>query len=334
MHNRYLFVIIFLIAGAALNGCSKKGDHPVPVITTPIVTTLAGSGTYGSANGVGAAATFAYPDAICTDAAGNIYVGDGGDYLIRKITPAGNVTTAGIVGNSGGGQVSGLAGLTIDPSGNFYFTFELASVLYKLAPGGQPVLVAGSQIGDVDGPGATAKFANLIDVVSDSQGNIFGADFANYKIRKITPSGIVSTVPGTGIINTPGSSSSIFLSVQSLALDKKGNFYVTDPTRSSVTELTAAGQVKYLASMNYPAGIAVDGSGNVYVSDMSIHVIKKIATDGTISIIAGTGTRGYKDGTGEQAQFALPQALALDPTGKILYVADAGNSVIRKIVLP
>jgi streptogramin lyase len=262
-------------------------------------------------------------------------VGDGGDYLIRKVTPNGEVSTVAKIDTTaytiGGPEVWGL---TLDLLGTFYYTRTLGSVLYKVSPDGKPIVVAGSQLGDEDGPGGQAKFSNLIGLVSDIQGNIYGADYENYKIRKITPSGIVSTVPGTGVYTAPGISSTNFLSLQSIALDKNGNFYVTDPNQSAVIKLSSSGEAKHLASMRYPAGIVVDAVGNVYVSDMSDHIINKISTDGTITLIAGTGKRGYKDGMGAEAAFNTPQALVLDPTGKILYVADAANGAIRKIVLP
>ncbi|HEY4323619.1 MAG TPA: hypothetical protein VGN20_06525 [Mucilaginibacter sp.] len=340
MYTRTLTPALFICIAVGLTACSKKQITPTPPIkkeSDAIVTTLAGNGTYGSSNGTGAAATFAYPDAICTDALGNIYVGDGGDYLIRKVTPGGTVTTVpnGEVVKGQGGLVAGIGGLTVDPSGTFYYTFELGSALFKLSPGGTSTLVAGAGLGDVDGPGDIARFSNLIGLTCDAQGNVYGCDFENFKVRKITPSGDVSTVLGTGAYVAPGIDTTGFLSLQSIALGKDGNFYVTDPDMYRVTKLLPSGRTVFMAGMSYPAGIAVDASGNVYVSDMLDHVINRISQDGTVTLIAGTkGKRGYKDGIGKEAQFALPQSLALDPTGKILYVADAGNSVIRKIVLP
>ncbi len=335
--NRYSYSIppFILVIIISLISCSKTNDKPAPepVKNDAIVTTLAGSGKYGMANGKGQDATFGYPDAICTDAAGNIYVGSGGDTAIRKITPDGVVS--GVPNKTPGNQMGGIWGLTITPSGIFYFTFTLGHVLYKLPPGGGLTFVAGSDLGDQDGLGNAAKFSDLIGLASDASGNVYGADFENFKIRKITPTGLVSTVPGTGVYTAPGISSSNFLSLQSIAVDKIGNFYVTDPNQYAVIKLDPAGKAKRLASlMKYPAGIAIDNSGNVYVSDMTDHIINKIATDGTITLIAGTGKRGYKDGKGNEASFNLPQSLALDPSGKILYVADAGNNMIRKIILP
>ena len=340
MYTRTLIAALLICIAVGLTACSKKQVTPTPPTekeSDAIVTTLAGSGTYGSSNGPGSVATFAYPDAICTDAVGNIYVGDGGDYLIRKVTPNGTVTTVpnGEVVTGQGGLVEGIGGLTIDPSGTFYYTFELGSTLFKLSPGGNPTLVAGGGLGDVDGPGNIARFSNLEGLACDAQGNVYGCDFENFNVRKITPSGIVSTVLGTGAYTAPGIDTTGFLSLQSIALGKDGNFYITDPDLFRVTKLLPSGRTVFMASMRDPAGIAVDASGNVYVSDMSDHIINRISQDGTVTLIAGTkGTRGYKDGIGKKAQFALPQSLALDPTGKILYVADAGNSVIRKIVLP
>jgi streptogramin lyase len=171
-----------------------------------VVSTFAGmAGTTGSADGTGSDARFANPRGIAIDEAGNLYVTDTGNYLIRKIMPAGVVTTlAGSPGNSGAvngigaaAQFAGPTGIVTDAAGNAYVCDSSNSMIRKVTPAGVVTTFAGTgAVGYADGPGAMAQFAAPQGISIDSVGNLYVSDYLNATIRKITLAGMVSTVVG------------------------------------------------------------------------------------------------------------------------------------------
>lgn len=271
------------------------------VSTSGVVSVLAGSGATGSTDATGASATFTVPDGIAVDNAGNVYVADSGSYKIRKITPAGVVST--------------LAG-----SGTYGFA---------------------------DGPGASAQFSFVRSLVVDSSGNVYVVDSSNYRIRKITPSGVVSTLAGSSTSGTNDGTGSAaqFSFPYGLAIDSSGNLYVGDSGNNRIRKVTQAGVVTTIAGstsgyadgvgaaakFNYPMGVAVDSTGTVYVADSNNNRIRTVATDGTVTTFAGNGTAGIVDGPGTTAQFNTPKGIALDSSFQV-YTTDYNGSRVRKIV--
>ena len=204
---------------------------------------------------------------------------------------------------------------------------------------------AGSSGGFVDGIGASAKFSLPQGVAVDSQGNLYVADFYNHKIRKVTPSGMVTTLAGGSQGFADGTNTAAKFSFPSgITIDEQDNIYVSDGGNHKIRQITLSGVVGTLAGstkgfgdgtgasakFNSPSGIAVDSRGNLYVVDSENNKIRKIATDGTVSTFAGS-TSGDADGTGASAQFDLPQGITIDSKGN-LYVADTYNHKIRKIL--
>jgi len=326
-----------------------------------VVSTLAGSpGAYGSADGGGKAASFDFPTGVGTDVAGNIYVADTYNSTIRKITPAGGVSTlAGapeVAGSANGvGAAAGFLqpeGVATDSAGNVYVSDTWNDMIRKITPEGVVSTLAGSPRydGSSDGSGAAAKFFNPIGIAVDSAGNVYVADTVNSTIRKITPAGAVSTLAGsagvTGSADGSGAAAR-FNSPQGLAIDSAGNLYVADTDNSTIRVVTPAGVVSTLAgtakafgsadgigaaaSFTYPAGVATDSVGNLYVSDLGNSTIRKITLAGAVSTLAGSpGAAGSADGTGATARFVAPFGMATDNAGNI-YVADNGAGTIRKI---
>jgi sugar lactone lactonase YvrE len=267
-----------------------------------VVTTLAGSGIAGSIDASGSAASFSYPRGVCCDAAGNVYVADGGNHKIRKITPAGVVTTFAGSGSIGSIDGTGTAssfyapiGICSDALGNIYVADGANSNIRKITPSGVVTTFAGSSgmLGSADGNGSAASFRGPIGICSDSKGNIYVADFGNYKIRKITPGGNVTTLAGSG---TSGSA---------------------DGTGAS-------------ASFKNTHAVCSDTSGHIYVADYQDNKIRKITPGGVVTTFAGTGIEGSKDTIWSSASFSYPSGVTSDVVGNI-YVADAGNLKIRKI---
>ena len=196
--------------------------------------------------------------------------------------------------------------------------------------------LAGSTQGYTDGTGTSAKFYNPTGVAVDGAGNVYVADLSNHRIRKITTSGVVSTLAGSGTSGyTDGTGTSAqFNSPTGVAVDGAGNVYVADQGNHRIRKITTSGVVSTLAGSTSgytdgtgtsakfynPSGVAVDGAGNVYVADQSNHRIRKITASGVVSTLAGS-TYGYTDGTGTSAKFAYPFGVAVDGAGNV-YVAD------------
>jgi sugar lactone lactonase YvrE len=325
-----------------------------------VVSTLAGTaGMYGATDGVGAAARFNFPTAVKVDSTGNLYVTDGFNYTIRKVTPAGVVSTlagrAPVTGSADGPGMAALfnrpAGMVGDSAGNVYVADSSNYTIRKINPAGVVSTLAGmaGASGFTDGAGTAALFDNPAGMASDSAGNVYVADNNNSTIRKITPAGVVSTLAGTAGVqgSTDGVGvSATFAYPNGIASDSAGNVYVTDSNNCAIRKITPAGVVTTLAgsgtagaadgvgtaaSFRYPNGIVVDSTGNVFVADTTNHTIRKITPAGVVSTLAGmAGMSGSADGTGAAARFQSPYGLTADSAGN-LYAADSGNSTIRKI---
>lgn len=336
-------------------------NHTIRKITGTGVATLAGTpGQRGSRDGTGTAASFAYPEALAVDIAGNVYVADTGNGTIRKITSSGQVTTlAGspdeqqyVDGIGAAARFSRPKGIAVDVAGNLFVSDS--NVIRKITATGAVTTIAGTPggydvgYGYVDGVGTYSKFFNPVGIAVDAAGNVFVADSANRVIRKISPGGNVTTHAGTGgafgnVDGYPGAAR--FEEPIALTIDSQGNLLVRD--MNSVRKVSADGFVTTLDTRNgeganlfqytccgsgESSGIASDAAGNVYLSKPSENVIYKRAPDGVASVVAGTLplSAGFADGLGSAAKFSKPNSLGTDAAGNI-YVADLGNNAIRRI---
>ena len=190
---------------------ADTGNSTIREITAGgVVTTLAGTaGATGSADGTGAAARFDFPMGIAVDSAGNLYVADTGNSTIRKITPAGVVTTlAGTAGATGSADGTGAAarfsspsGVAVNSAGNLYVVDTGNSTIREITAGGVVTTLAGmaGATGSADGTGAAARFSSPSGVAVNSAGNLYVADTGNSTIREITPATVVTTVVGSAL---------------------------------------------------------------------------------------------------------------------------------------
>jgi sugar lactone lactonase YvrE len=323
------------------SGLSRVISGPTIRKITPggIVTTLAGmAGFEGSANGTGASAHFSNPSGIAIDGAGNLYVGDTNNSTIRKITPAGVVTT--LAGTAGGwDSVDGIGaaasfrnpgGVAVDVGGNVYVADTDNATIRKITSVGVVSTLAGAASlgGAVDGIGAAARFNWPYGVAADRLGSVYVTDYLSHTIRKITPSGVVTTLTGTAHVS--GSADGMGASARfnfpaDVAVDGSGNIYVNDSQNNAIRKITSSGVVTTLTGNAGP--VAVDGTGNVYVA--SNYAVRKIMPAGAETTLAGTaGINGFSDGAGASARFSTLRRIAVDGTANV-YVAD--GDTIRKI---
>jgi sugar lactone lactonase YvrE len=337
------------------------------------VTTFAGRSITGYNDGPGSEARVQYPGQTCIDKAGNIYIADSGNDLIRKLSPDGTVTT--IAGSSNGykdgpaatAQFSLPQGIAVDGQGNLYVSDGNNHRIRKITPGGVVSTIAGGgapdangfyQGGFADGQGDQALFLGPNFISLGPDGNLYVADTGNSRVRMVTPDGTVSTVAGGG---TQADYKDGNVSVARLAYPwavyaaADGSVYVADSgnnvvrkvkdgavtTVAGVYELDANGNIVNSfndgpvaqAHFNAPADVVIDPTGNLYVADFYNNRIRKVTTGGTVSTVAGTGRNGHRDGALNQALFRHPAGVMFDASGALV-VSEYANDRIRKVVLP
>jgi sugar lactone lactonase YvrE len=303
------------------------------------------------------ALAFQAPYGVVADAAGNLYVADGGSHVIWKVDATGHKTllagTPGVPGATDGPGASAQfrypGGLGLDPAGNLLVADTGNDTIRRIATDGTVTTVAGiaGVPGSADGPGATATFNAPVGIVVDATGVAFIADSQNHVIRRMAADGTVSTL--AGIKGQPGlqngaAASALFNQPNGLALKADGTLVIADYGNSCIRTLSPAGQVATLAGQtthgfadgsastalfHWPVGVAVDASGVVWVADTSNQAIRKVQADGSVSTVAGSGgNAGNVDGTGTTALFNQPCGIAATPSGNLV-IADTGNHLLR-----
>jgi sugar lactone lactonase YvrE len=338
-------------ASSSASGSGSGSAAP----TNWVVSTFAGTGSSLTViDGTGGTATFYAPAGVAVDSSGYLYVADSNFQRIRKITPAGVVSTvAGSVIGSVNGAVATArfdtpCGIAVDGSGRLFVAENINSALRTITPAGVVSTLAGSgTYSYLDGTGTGAHFNQPRGVAIDASGNLFVADTSNQRIRKVTSAGVVSTLAGSG---APGAADGVgtsasFNNPYGVAVDATGVVYVADYSNHLIRKITPAGVVSTLAgtgtagsangtgtnaSFNSPRGLAIDANGAVFVADYGNHLIRKITSEGVVSAFAGTGIRGSANAVGTLASFNNPADIALDGSGH-LWVTDSNNHMIRKI---
>jgi sugar lactone lactonase YvrE len=323
---------------------------------SPEVSTLAGNGKMGSADGIGTEASFANLMGLTVDSNGDIYVADSHNNLIRKIRKDGTVTTvagSGAVGSSDGRGIKASffnpTGIAVDKNGFLYVADTHNSLIRKISPDGEVSTLAGRRPDSLQrGAEKLVKFDHPSGIAVDSKGNVFVADWANDVIRKISPDGIVTDFAGR--LGTPGSKDGLALSASfylpgGVAVDSTGNVYVADTYNNMIRKISSAGEVISFAGsklkgsadgigknagFSHPAGIVMDKQGNLFVADVDNNKIRKISPAAEVTTFAGSGLRGSKNGQSKMASFYRPFGVTVDAAGTV-YVADYLNNKVRKI---
>lgn len=342
---------------------TDTGNHRIRRIAADgMVSTLAGSSA-GLQDATGTQARFRTPWGIDVDGDGVVYVADHDNFLIRRVTPAGVVTTlagSNINGVSTTGAEDGVgsaarfnfpSGVAISGDGTVYISDSFNHAIRRITtPGGSVSTVAGSkpQRGFINGTGTGARLHFPAGVAVDASGNVFVAE--TNAIRKITPDGVTSTFAGVsgemGWVDGPAIAAR-FVNPTGIAAGPGGVLYVADYGNHTIRKINSAGVVTTLAGngsagpgyvdgsattarFSSPWGIAVDALGVVYVTELGNHTIRRIEPSGEVSTLAGNRIAGFFDGTGASSRFNFPSGVTLDAAGNV-YVTDWGNHVVRKI---
>jgi sugar lactone lactonase YvrE len=363
--------------GTVTFGLSGIGQGPLVALTPGIISTVAGNGTAGYVAGQdGGAANSAElnnPTGIAFDSAGNQYIADTNNNLIRKVTAATGVITT--VAGNGKGSYSGdggaaasaeltiPAGVSVDSPGNLYIADDGNSRIRKVAASSGIIsTVAGNGIYGFSGDGSAATSAELTipaGVSVDSAGNLYIADRNNNRIRKVTASsGIISTVAGNGTYGFSGdggaATSAELEYPRGVAIDSVGNLYIADSYNERIRKVSASGIITTVAGngtqgssgdngaatsaeLFYPSSVSIDSAGNLYIADASNNRIRKVTVStGIITTIAGSGTAGYvanqDSGVATSAELSNPLGMSFDSVGN-LYITDSSNNRIRKVAL-
>ena len=323
------------------------------------ITTVAGDSTWG------------LPLSVKLDAGGNIYVPDYQNHVVYKVGPTGAATivagTSKKAGFSGDGGLATSATLsnpycaTPAADGTLYICDYSNNRIRKVAPNGIITTLIGGADGfsGDGGPASSAQIRSAMDIVIDSAGNLIFSDWRNYRIRKITPAGTISTIAGFGGITFTGDGGSALqanIDPYALALGPNGSIYFTDcgppgaqSTSYRVRMINSSGIISTVAGsaataeagdggpatsagLGLPGGVVLDSAGNLYISVYSGQKIRKVSPGGTITTYAGTGTAGFSGDGGPalSARLYNPEGLAVDSANN-LFVVDRSNNRVRKI---
>lgn len=334
---------------------------------TQIITTIAGTkglAGYTGDGGPAISATFNHPFGLAVDNPGNIYVFDQLNAVIRKINPAGIISTFagnGSVGFSGDGGPATSAQIgnhysgnpAIDVAGNIYFSDAGNQVIRKINTAGIITTVAGNGTFGYSGDGGPARSAQIgpRDLAVDNAGNIYFTD-AQSRIRKVSTNGIITTIAGTGNVGFSGDGSpaiSANIDAIGIAVDNSDNIYFTDVNTNRVRKINSAGIISTIAgigiqgysgdggpaiaaALKEPYDVHADAFGNIFIAEYN-HTIRKINSAGVITTVAGNGTAGYSGdgGPATSAQLHYPVSVWVDNKGDI-YIPDFWeHHTIRKV---
>ena len=330
------------------------------------IATFAGTGlvNFSGDGGPAASALLSQPSRVASDSAGSIFIADTFNNRIRKVSPAGIISTVagtGVAGFSGDGGPAVSAslkeplGVVVDAAGNVYFADTGNGLVRRISSIGVITKIAGNGSYAFSGDGGlatNASFAGPAGLALDATtGNLFIADSGNHRIRRVTPGGIITTVVGNGVQGFTGdggqATSASLSDPRGIAFDTNGNLFIADFGNNRIRKVTPGGTITTVAGGGFagsggpaigaalcgPMDVVVDAAGNFYIAEFFCRRVRKVDTSGTITGFAGRGGAGFTGdgGPANNALFDNPQSLSLDAAGN-LYVVDTGNDRVRAVL--
>ena len=355
---------ITAVSAQSSNTNDEHGHEAVPRYT---ISTIAGTGKRGISGDGGPAtdAIIGRPTAVALDSKGNVYIANEQIPRIRMVTPEGIITTVAGTdstevqdGNRPATEtnLSNAYGIATDLDDNLYVLSRGHSKIFKIGADGIARHIAGTGetgfSGD-GGPALKAQFNFPNHLVADATGNLFIADTANHRVRKISTHGVITTVAGTGKSGFSGDGGPAIEAElgapAAIAMDADGNVYIAEFFNHRIRKITTDGIITTIAGtgtpgyngdgqpaiesqIGEPTGVAVDRSGYVYISDQVNMRVRVVTPSGIMHTVAGTGNRGYTGdgGPAEKAQTSNPDIIAFGPNGN-LFIPDHLNAVVRKL---
>jgi len=353
---------IFIKAGLFLSiiyvwpSCQKKDDDTKNNIPPNgwEVSTLAGSGENGFdlIDGNGTKAKFVSPFSMTIDTNDNLYVIEINTPCIRKITPAGEVTTFVKEDKNAGYNIGWPGYLVTDGQGNFFTPNTQSYYINKLTTTASTIFAGNTVKGHNDGQGTDARFVKIMSIAVDPKGNLYLTDYDmqnHFIIRKITPAGFVSTLTindNTGIsADLPPTTAPA--GTYAMAFDAKENLYVVGGSAHSlIKKIDPQGNATLFvgsdtygfkdgkgqeARCNAIGSLTFDSAGNLWFCESVNNSVRRVSPDGTVTTIAGSKFEGHVDGEALRARFNDPYSVVIDKKGAV-YVLESGNRDIRKLV--
>ncbi len=326
---------------------------------------IADTGAYSGDGGLAVNAQLNSCTSVAVDGAGNVYIADRGNHVVRRVDNAGIISTfagtgaAGFSGNGGNATAAKLnmpTSVATDAAGNVYISDMGNNRVRRVNPSGIITNFAGNGVATYSGDADSAHLASINGpegLAVDASSNVLIADAGNHVIRRVSTSGIISTVAGSGLIGNSGdggpATAARMYSPSGVATDAAGNIYIADVINNKIRRVSSSGIISTFAgtgaagnsgnggaataaNLRFPSGVSVDGIGNIYIADQGNYNVRIVNASGVISNYAGVSTSGY-DGDGGLATIAKlgsPKNVYVDGWGRV-YIADNTNHVVRLV---
>ncbi|MCJ8166670.1 Ig-like domain-containing protein [Pontibacter sp. E15-1] len=345
----------------------KESTLLLVIYDARIISAYAGTGAFGSTGdgGVAKDATLKAPTGLAFDIDGNLYIAESSGNRIRRVSTDGIITTyagTGASSSTGDGEAAKNAtlkaptGLAFDKDGNLYIAERGGNRVRRVSTDGIITTVAGTGAFSSTGDGEDAKDATLKDpygLAFDIDGNLYIAESSGNRVRRVSTGGIITTYAGTGASSSTGdgaaAKNATLRDPTGLAFDKDGNLYIAERGDNRVRRVstdgiittvagtgafssTGDGEAAKDATLKAPTGLSFDKDGNLYIAENMSYRVRRVATDGTITAYAGTGTFGSTGdgGDAKNATMMRPFGLAIDKSGN-LYIGEETGHRVRKV---
>jgi uncharacterized protein (TIGR03437 family) len=342
-------------------------NNRIRKVSNGVITTIAGIGSSSSCASLYPAPVgdqLNAPFGVAVDAAGNVYIADTLNARVRELPVGGSILTWAGTGTAGSNGDNGLASsaqvtlpvaVAFDAAGNGYIADYGNSRIRKITSGIITTVAGSLQVsfdGD-NGPASLSQLSTPSGLAADAAGNVYIADTANYRVRMVSSTGVITTVVGRGLppfgvnFNESGPGGSISLGAQTgVAVDSVGNVYVSDSWHGRILKLSGGNVTRIaglgdtymtgdngpalLAGLVNPTGLAVDSAGNIYIADTGSCRIRKVSTAGIITTVVSNSTSdGQFCGSFAFKKIYYPTGIAVAPNGD-LYIANLNSSTVLK----